>query len=114
MLSCPGAGEGAGLAQPVLGGVLAAAGHSAAGGGAAGGSPQDRDTARPLHPHDGAHHLHLLHHRQVAPPRNIVETFSHRLSSQPFAGTPTTRTAPSSGRARPTSCQPGGGILLNF
>ena len=67
MLSCPGAGEGAGLAQPVLGGVLAAAGHSAAGGGAAGGPPQDRDTARPLHPHDGAHHLHLLHHRQVAP-----------------------------------------------
>ena len=47
-------------------------------------------------------------------PRNIVDTFSHRLSSQPFAGTPTTRTAPSSGRARPTSCQPGRDILLNF
>ena len=62
-----GAGEGPGLAQPVLGGVLAAAGHGAAGGGAAGGAAEDRDTARPLHTHDGPHHLHLLHHRQVTP-----------------------------------------------
>ena len=33
----------------------------------AGGAAEDRDTARPLHTHDGPHHLHLLHHRQVAP-----------------------------------------------